>query len=157
MRKANNTLSRELMNWKLFITVKEVNLRYEVKVVYKWEPYLLPDSIDILYECLLNQLDYKDDVAKVVYEEIEKEVNMLLREYQIKEAEMNCVQFLFPEPYSKPTIRCGNIWDYDWTSSRQNFWLERITADEYEELRVTWRLEPRKVYCVLNSNDNRHD
>lgn len=176
MRKTNDdTLSKEFMGWKLGITVRKSFWTYEVRVTYKGEPYILPDSIEILFDCLLDQLDGKHDVAVTVYEKIEKEVNEALCEYQMNEAAQNVVQFRFPTPPQVIGYWC--FWDIDTAissaqahadairnitnsisagaptitmSDRYDSGMVYLTSEEYEEKRERGELHSWRLYVVLN-------
>ena len=162
--KGFDNLSRVFMWGKLKITVWcwEKDWDYFAVVSYKDNNYYLPDDLNTLFDNVLSAVDYKYDVAKIVYEKMELEVNQLLAKYQMDVARMNVVQFQFPPAREAPryTISAGTTyreritgWAYgynttDWQYSSGTPMMNYLTQSEYERKRENWELEDGHLYLV---------
>lgn len=172
-----DNLTHTFMWGKLNITVwaKETKKDYRAVVEYKGYTYCLPEDLNTLFDNILSQVEYKYDVAKIVYEKIEHEVNEMLARFQMREAQENLVQFQFPPAKEAPTIRIGGAatsiwwnpntvaeriyttyWNYEDTpmvSSRYDSVpiANYLTPEEYEQKKERWELNSWTIYLIYSN------
>ena len=160
----SDNLSHTFMWGKLKITVwaKETKKDYRAVVEYKSYTYCLPEDLNTLFDNILSQVEYKYDVAKIVYEKIEHEVNEMLARFQMREAQKNVVQFQFPpaKEATRFTISAApthreriTAWAYgynttDWQYTSATPMMNYMTQSEYERKRENWELEDGHLYLV---------
>lgn len=175
----NDVMKKNLMGWKLNIIVWKSGWELWAEVIYKGCTYTLPKDLDTLFQSLYYQTNWKQDVAEVIYEKLEKEVNELLAEYQMREAAANVTQFKFPRPHVTP-ITIGATPHFtleDYASAREaelrverrrmaadlptayaptrerimhETGIECLTPEEYDEKKERWELGKWMLYVVLN-------
>ena len=162
MREVNTKSS---MGWKLTVSVGRTGTwDLRAKVVYKWEIFILPADLNSLFNNIYRKLNYKRDVAEVVYQRIEEEVLDMVEEYTSEEVE----KFRFPEiptDYIRMTDwyywryvqeRPYQIWDpyRIWDSDFAPYPNEQIyflRSEDYEELKRRGELRKDILYCILNN------
>lgn len=163
--KGYDNLSHTFMWGKLNITVwaKEAKKDYRAVVEYKGYTYCLPEDLNTLFDNILSQVEYKYDVAKIVYDKIEYEVNQMLARFQMREAQQNLVQFRFPPAKEAPVIRTwatpisvgiwpSRIFASDSGASYRDSEpiMNYLTEEEYEQKRERWELTSWSIYLVYS-------
>ena len=159
----NKELTQQFMNWKLIVKVGREGNEYWAHVTYKDEHFVLPWWLDTLYNELAKAVNYNYDTAKVIYEMLEREVNSMLARYQMREAQMNVVQFKFPPaiiPVTTSTsVRAWRIWasdmNFSWATAREYAYnsgpnMCYVTSEEYEKMKEEWTLVAGEIYVVMN-------
>ena len=144
--KRGNLLERSYMKWKLVIRVWEVDNWYEGCITYRsksttmeWD---IPRGLDTVYPTLFQSLE--EDVAPIVYEEIEKRYNETLCIAQVNNGREECYGQQFPDYRTftlfkpKPKRIYPTIGD---------------TRGDYDKYRIaSWNLDPYEIYTTTYSD-----
>lgn len=136
--KRGNLLERSYMKWKLVIKVWEVDNWYEGHITYRsngptmdWD---MPGGLNDIYPMLFEHLE--EDVAPIVYEEIERRYNETLCIAQVNNGGEECYGQQFPD-YKTFTLFKPKP--------------KRIypTVGYYDKYRIaSWNLDPYEIYTT---------